>query len=294
MPASASPDRDLPLGEIPAGRALACLTGGLVCLGVLAMAATTAAYGSLHRLATEPVALHVVVPAAPDGSEPDALEPLVAVLDDLPGLVRLRIVPPEELMPGGPTDGVRPGGPSPLPLPRMLDVAFAPELAPEPRTLADRLRPLAAGVTVGAATDDRAERAAVARRTMLVGWLGGGLALAGLALGVAAVARWGLTAQREAVRLLRALGASEGHVARQFEQSAARTGLIGASGGFVAAVALLALLGLAGRLWPEAGLVEPRLAPADWLRLVAVPVAAALLAAVAARLAVRVGLARLR
>jgi hypothetical protein len=61
----------------------------------------------------------------------------------------------------------------------------------------------------------------------------------------------------------------------------------------VAALAILVVVAVAGGIWPEAGLVEPRLALADWLRLMAVPVAAALLAASAARLTVRLGLARL-
>ena len=63
--------------------------------------------------------------------------------------------------------------------------------------------------------------------------------------------------------------------------------------GFLAALGILVLLALAGAAWPESGLVEPRLTLADWLRLATVPVAAALLAAVAAQLTVRLGLARL-
>ena len=83
-------------------------------------------------------------------------------------------------------------------------------------------------------------------------------------------------------------------MARQFEQYAARNGLQGALAGLPRRNRRCWwLLALAGAAWPEAGLAEPRLMLADWLRLAAVPVAAALLAAGAARLTVRLGLARL-
>ena len=117
--------------------------------------------------------------------------------------------------------------------------------------------------------------------------------LLSLIAGSALVVRGALIAQRETVRLLRSLGAAEAQVARQFEQYAARNGLYGALFGFLAALGILVLLALAGAAWPESGLVEPRLTLADWLRLATVPVAAALLAAVAAQLTVRLGLARL-
>jgi cell division transport system permease protein len=131
------------------------------------------------------------------------------------------------------------------------------------------------------------------RRLRLLGWTGGAMALASLIAGSVLVVRGALLAQRETVCLLRSLGAGEAQVARQFEQYAARNGLQGAFLGFLAAIALLVALAMPGAAWPEAGLVEPRLMLAEWLRLAAVPVAAALLAAGAARLTVCLGLARL-
>jgi cell division transport system permease protein len=294
MRAGAAQRRELPLRENPAGRALAWLASGLVCLSVMAFAVAAGAHGRLRQLALEPHVVTVAVP--PTAAGPAAEAELLGVIESLralPGVVRLRMVPTQELLPLLPPGASDAQLLATLPLPRLIEVSFEPGQEPDRAALAARLATAAPEAVVGEPVAGGLEGAAVMRRLRVLGWAAGALALLSLIAGSALVVRGALIAQRETVRLLRSLGAGEAQVARQFEQYAARNGLYGALAGFVAALAILVLLAVAGFAWPEAGLVEPRLTLADWLRLVAVPVAAALLAACAARLTVRLGLARL-
>lgn len=294
MRAEAARRRGLPLRENPAGRALAWLASGLVCLSVLAFAVAGGAHGRLRQLALEPHVVTVAMPPTAARPPSDAeLTPAIEALRSLPGVVRLRVVPAQELLPLLPPGTSDAPMLAELPLPRLLEVSFDPGQEPDSAVIATRLATAAIEAVVGEPVAGGAEGAAAIHRLRLVGWVGGALALLSLIAGSVLVVRGALIAQRETVRLLRSLGAGEAQVARQFEQYAARNGLFGALLGFVAALAMLVLLAVAGVAWPDAGLVEPRLSLADWLRLVAVPVAAALLAACAARLTVRLGLARL-
>ena len=293
MRAGAAHRRELPLRENPAGRALAWLASGLVCLSVMAFAVAGGAHGRLRQLALEPHVVTVAVP--PTAARPAAEAELLGVIESLralPGVVRLRMVPTQELLPLLPPGASDAQLLATLPLPRLIEVS-SPGQEPDRAALAARLATAAPEAVVGEPVAGGLEGAAAMRRLRVLGWAAGALALLSLIAGSALVVRGALIAQRETVRLLRSLGAGEAQVARQFEQYAARNGLYGALAGFVAALAILVLLAVAGFAWPEAGLVEPRLTLADWLRLVAVPVAAALLAACAARLTVRLGLARL-
>jgi cell division transport system permease protein len=294
MRAGAARRRELPLRENPAGRLLAWLASGLVCLAVLAFAVAAASQARLRQLALEPRVVTVAVPPSAAGMAAEAeLAPVLAALRGLAGTVRLHVVPASDLLParapGGATDDLL----AALPLPRLVEVAFDPAHELDRAAIAAALAPVASDAVIGEPVTGGAEGTAAMQRLRLLGWAGGILALASLIAGSILVVRGALAAQRETVRLLRSLGAGEAQVARQFEQYAARNGLQGAVLGFLVAIALLVGLAMAGAAWPEAGLAEPRLLLADWLRLAAVPVAAALLAAGAARLTVRLGLARL-
>ena len=294
MRAGAVARRGLPLRENPAGRVLAWLASGLVCLSVIAFAVAGGVHGRLRELALEPHVVTVAVPPTAAGPATEAeLAPVIAALRTLPGVVRLRVVPAQELLPllpPGASDVQLLAG---LPLPRLIELSFDPARVPDRAAIAAPLTTAAPDAVVGEPVAGGADGAANVRRLRLLGWAGGCLALVSLIAGSALVVRGALIAQHETVRLLRSLGAAEAQVARQFEQYAARNGLYGALFGFLAALGILVLLALAGAAWPESGLVEPRLTLADWLRLATVPVAAALLAAVAAQLTVRLGLARL-
>ena len=258
------------------------------------MAASAGAHGRLADLMREPRRLTIAVPAPPTAIlEAERLARIAEEIRRMPGVVGVREVPVEELLRLLPPGLVPPGPQQAAPLPRLLDVSFSSGTLPKLGELAARLAAVAPGVTVGAAPSDADSRGADARRTQWLGWLGSAAAFAGLILGVTAVARRSLASQAATVRLLRSLGAGDTQVSGQFEERAARAALAGAAVGFAIALGVLALLGLLGRIWPEAGMIEPRLAPADWLRMIAVPVAGGLLAGWVARLTVRFGLTRL-
>ena len=283
--------RALPLGDIPAGGTLAILTGSLVCLAVLALAAGGSARATLQRLEAEPRRLTVALPTVSPGQDGSTLARIAEELRRMPGVLAVREVPAAELralLPAGMLD------PRAVSLPRLIEMDFASDVAPEPDELAGRLSSIAPGVTVATPAAQPSSRAADARRVLHLGWLGAGLSLAALVVGVAMVARWALLAQAEGVRLLRGLGANDAHVSRQFEEHAARAALAGAAVGFLAALAVLALIAAGGLFWPAWGPIGLRLAPADWLSLAAVPVAGGLLAGWVAKLTVRIGLRHLR
>jgi cell division transport system permease protein len=284
----------LPLGEVPAGGALAVLTGSLVCLAVLVLAASGGAGRTLQRLEAEPRRLTIALPMAEAGQVGSTLSRIVGELRAMPGMLALRDVPAAELHALLPPGVLAPSKARNISLPRLIEADFAAQATPDPDELATRLGSMAPGVTVASSSGDLAARSASLRRAQRLGWLGGGLLLTGLVVGVGLVVRWALAAQADGVRLLRSLGASDTDVSRQFEEHAARAALGGAGVGFLVALALLALLGLAARFWSEPGLLEFRLTPADWLSLAAVPVGGGLLAGWVAKLTVRVGLLRLR
>jgi cell division transport system permease protein len=212
----------------------------------------------------------------------------------LPGMLAVRDVPGAELRALLPPGVLDPRTNDGLLFPRLIEVDFASATAPAPDELAARLASVAQGVTVASSSGDLIARSVGIRRVQRLGWLSGGMLLAGLVTGVAMVVRWALTAQAEGVRLLRSLGASDGEVSRQFKEHTARAAMCGAGVGALVAISALAMLALAARFWLELGPFELRLTPADWLGLAAVPVAGGLLAAWVAKLTVRFGLLRLR
>lgn len=171
-----------------------------------------------------------------------------------------------------------------LPLPRLIDVRLVPG-APVPASL---LAERAAAVVPGATVDDHAT------------WAGPLIALVGavqaLALGVAGligattvgtiifVTRLRLDIHRDVVELLHIMGARNATVAHQFAAHAGRLALMGGILGVLPAVAILFGLGhVAGRV--EATLVPQfGFGALQWFAILALPLIAALLAMVTARL----------
>lgn len=285
---------DLPLEDTPASRFLAWLIGGLTYLAVLACAVAVLAQAAVERAAERPRLVTVALPAADDPAQGEReLTAVRALLEGQPGVAYTSLVSKEELdqlvepwLGKASVEGA-------LDLPRLLDVRFQPGQVPDLPELTRKVRELVPGAAVdetgpgSSALDELAQR---------LRWLGGGaglLVLALLVVGVVILTRSSLDLHEQTVDLLRLLGAPDRYVARQFEQHALSSALRGGSLGFAAALMTLvglvhvpALLGV--RLVP----VEPR--PLHWILLAMVPVLAALLIALAARLAAVHGLARLR
>jgi cell division transport system permease protein len=292
----ATAELDLPLDDTPASRFLTWLIGGLVFLAVLACAVAVLAQAAVDRLAERPRIVTVALPAVDDPAAGEAeLARVRAALEEMPGVAWTALVSEEEL--GELIEpwfgAVAPEARAELPLPRLVDVRFQPGVVPDLPELARRVR----AIVPNALIDETGPASgALEEAALRLRWIGGGaglLVLVVLVVVVVLVTRASLDLHDETVDLLRLLGAPDRYVARQFELHAMGSALRGGSVGFAAALAsvvglvhLPALWGL--RLVP----VVPR--PLDWILLAMVPVLAALLITLAARLAAAHGLARLR
>jgi cell division transport system permease protein len=169
-----------------------------------------------------------------------------------------------------------------LPVPRLVAVDLDPKL---PASV-EILRKTLAAQGIDAVVDDHSVWAEdIARAARLARWAGAGVfALIAAAAGavIAFATRAGLQARRDVVEVLHLAGAENGFIAGLFQvrfaRMAARAGLFGALGA--------ALVGAALRLAGGDGGLTPVL-PIAWIDILAVlpcPVAAALVAAIAARL----------
>lgn len=178
-----------------------------------------------------------------------------------------------------------------LALPAMIEATLAPP-GPPPAALSAMLARAAPGAAV---EPPDAQVARLLEFAQALVWLAGAVTLL---VGVAAVAavvmatRAALAAHAEALTLLHHMGASDAYLARHFARRAGRLALLGALGG-----ALLALPVLAGFGWLAAPLAGTpaawALPPAHWLPPLLLPPVALLLARLSAGLSVRRWLRRL-
>lgn len=173
-----------------------------------------------------------------------------------------------------------------LPLPQVVDVVLEPGAGLDVAGLEAAL----AGAVPGASIDDHGlwfERLASLARTLeLVAALI--VALTGLAaaLTVIYVTRSGLAVHRGVIELLHLIGARDGFIARQFQFQALKQGLKGGVPGLLVAALTLLTLGRAAGAIDVPLLPEIRLSPGQWAALAGVPLAAATIAMVTARVTV--------
>ncbi|MEA1675440.1 hypothetical protein [Nitrospirillum sp. BR 11163] len=178
-----------------------------------------------------------------------------------------------------------------LPLPALIDVTAGP--AVDVTALRQRLAAAVPGTSVeepGVWLRDlrRLARLVEAVALVIVALIGG----AAVAVVVFA-AKAGLAMHQDEVDLLHVMGATDSHVADQFQRHILRLSLAGGAGGAAVALVTLAVLSLLSRT-VEGTLLPPlTLAPLQWLALAAVPVVAGALAAISARLTVLRALERL-
>lgn len=287
---------DLPLEDTPTSRFLAWLIGGLTYLAVLACAVAVLSQGAVERAAERPRLVTVALPAVDDRAAGEAeLAAVRSLLEGQPGVAYTSLVSKEELdqliepwLGKAAVEGV-----IDLPLPRLVDVRFQPGVVPDLEALASAVRALVPGAAIDETSPESGALEVVAHRLR---WLGGGAGLVVLLVLVVAVViltRASLDLHDQTVDLLRLLGAPDRYVARQFEQHAMASALRGGSIGFaLALLTLVALVHVPALLGTRLVPVEPR--PLDWILLAIVPVLAALLITLAARLTAVHGLARLR
>lgn len=220
----------------------------------------------------------------------DADAAFVARVEDrlraLPGVRRARIVPREEL-----AELLRPwlgdaGLDADLPMPAMIDV----DLAAVDDATAVAVTARIAAVAPGANVDRNARWLAPVRSFIVsLAWLAGGLVLLMAAATSAIVlltARAGLDTHRDTIDVLHMLGGTDVQVSRLFQRRIALDTLIGGSVGTVFAIATVAVIGARIATLDSALVGGATLTLRDWLALAALPIAFALLATIAARVAV--------
>lgn len=300
-------DLDLPIEATALGRFLLWLTAGLVFFAVLAFAVAALADAQLTAFLREP---RIVTVALPPNPEPTAarreVSDVLAHLRVLPGVAHASLIDEAEfgelvddlLVGDAGEDAANDGSGglfgSRMPLPRLIDIAWNPGAAIDLKALDRDISALVPGATLGDSGQIEHHRERLA--TLFRG-LAASLGLLLLALTVIAVVwltRISLEVLRQTIDLLRQMGAGDRYIARQLEQHALARGLRGALLGFVLAITLVIVLIHGPTLAGGAPLVAHDLAPVHWVLLAIVPLVAALLATLAARLTAHHGLARLR
>ena len=284
---------DLPLRHSAASRFLPWTVGGLLYLAVVALAVAAIADEALRLYGLRSDLVTVTLPAVEDGRPGEQkVAQAVEILQRTRGVIAAVPVPPEELKAlVEPWLGDRNQGMD-LPLPRLIDVTVAPDAGPDLSALEKRLAAAVEGATISveAVSRDRAERLAAFFRgwgsAAGIGALLGMLAFAGL------ITRVSLRTNTDSVELLRAMGAPDRYLARQFERhallSSVQGGLIGCA---LALVTVVGILYSSRRVQLAEG-IELQLPPLDWVLLGSVPVVAALLITAIARLTALWGLIR--
>lgn len=292
---------DIPFQRDGSVRFLPWLIALMVYLAGLALAGTLALDGMLRNWDLSLSAtMTVEIPAAAATAQPPGDESLMAALGVLrtaPGVLNA-----EPLDRAATAKLVEPWlgtalSPEELALPRLIDVRIAPhdfDLA--------ALRTKLAAAAPGATIDDH--RSWMDRLVTL------GIAIEGTAIGILALIgaasvltviftiRAGLAVHREVIDLLHLMGARDGYIAGQFQREALWLGFKGGLMGLVLAGLTLLVLGRASasaELFGEQVSLLPslRLMPWQWASLLLLPVVAALIAMVTARITVMRALARL-
>lgn len=173
-----------------------------------------------------------------------------------------------------------------LPMPAMIDV----DLRGGDPALIARVRQTARAVSPAARVDQHAQwLSPVAGFIATLTWAAAGLVLL-MATATAAVvllaARAGLDTHRDTIAVLHMLGSTDTQVARLFQRRIALDTLLGGVIGTMAALGAVWLLGRQTATLGSELLGSIALADADWVLLALVPLAFALLAMAAARVAV--------
>ena len=180
-----------------------------------------------------------------------------------------------------------------LPLPQLIDVALKAKTDLDLRALSNRI----AAQVPGTSIDDH--EIWLERLVRLIEMIEGVAAAVLIFVGLATVGtvvfttRTGLAIHKEAIEVLHLIGAQDSYIARQFAGRAMALGLRGGIMGL--ALAIPTVLGVGYLAQPMEGALVPQLGlePAHWGTLAVLPIAAAVIAMLTARLTVMRTLGRI-
>lgn len=279
---------DIPFDQDPAGRLLPWIVAIMIYLSGVAIAGAIALNGLVSTWSSGlSGALTIQIPAGADSAKAQQqADAVLALVRKMPGVRHARRLPRQEVL-----RLVRPWlgddtGAADLPLPILIDVRAAPGAVIDAAALSAK----AAVAAPGAVTENHARWAGpligLARSIWLVALLV--VALIGLATVITVVfaTRTGLRIHRRVIDLLHLIGAHDRYIARQFERQALWLSLQGAVVGIVFAIGtVFGVADLAGKieLQPAAGAI---FTPVQWAIFACVPVVAALVALLTARITV--------
>ena len=287
--------KPVPLDRDASGRYLPLLVAIMVYLAALALAGAL----SMNKLAERwdtglSGALTVQIPAdAPAATDGPALDALIAALYASPGVSTVEPMTDREmtaLLEPWLGDSVVAGD---LPLPRLVAVTVDPGAAPDIDALRTRVQELAPGSLLDDHQRWLARLLDLAHAVEIMAAVIVLLVVLAACIMVAFVTRMGLAAHDQAIELLHLIGAQDSYVARQFQNHALNLGLRGGLLGLVAAVPTLYLARVLLQRIDSGLLPELSLRPHEWSLLVVLPVAAALVTMVTARITVLRTLARM-
>lgn len=285
----------LSLSRDPVGRALPWMMAFMVYLGALAVAG----FLVVQQLASgwEQGLVGVVTVQLPpagvgaDGGVSDDVLAVLGVLRATAGVARADPVSDDEMR-----DLLSPwlggtGMSGDLPLPRLIDVHLTPGASLDMTTLQQRL----SKVVPAALVDDHGSSLAALRSLATTIKAVSIAVIASVAFAtmgtVLVVTLAGIAIHGDTIEVLHLIGADDSFVARQFTVPVLRYALVGGIIGCAAAIASLLALERIGADLVSGMVFELSLAPAQWAALSAVPVVAAVLALVTARVTVHRALA---
>lgn len=282
----------VPLDRDSSGRYLPLLVAIMVYLAALALAGALAMAKLAERWDSGLAgSLTVQLPAA--AADEASLESVLAALAEAPG-VRAAEPMDRQAM----TALLEPWLGSALligdlPLPRLIAVTVDPAAPPEVAALQSRLEALAPGVLVDDHQRWLARLLDLARAVELMALVVVLLVVLAASIMVVFVTRMGLAAHQRSIELLHLIGAQDAYVARQFQNHALGFGLRGGLIGLVAALPTLYLARLLLQRIDSALLPALDLRPEQWAWFALLPLAAALVTMLTARVTVLRTLARL-
>ena len=284
----------VPLDRDASGRYMPLLVAIMVYLAALALAGAL----SMNKLAARwdsglAGSLTVQLPAEAAAAGSPQLAAVLDALAETPGVESVEALDDSamtDLLEPWLGDAVLTGD---LPLPRLVAVTVDPRNPPDLTALNTRLQALAPGAQVDDHQRWLSRLLDLARAVEVMALVVVLLVVLAACIMVAFVTRMGLAAHEQAIELLHLIGAQDSYVARQFQNHALSLGLRGGLLGLALALPTLALARLLLQRVGSGVLPELSFLAYEWSLFVLLPLAAAVVTMLTARVTVLRTLARL-
>ena len=274
---------DLPFDRDESGHFLPWIVAMMVFLAALSLAGALTLGGRIEEWDSGLRGRMTVQIPRGEGVAEASLERVLTILHDTPGVVATDVMSRDDaarLL--EPWLGAFAADEN-LPLPYLIDVSLAVDAEIDTAVLTARLSDGAPGVAVDDHRVWLADFIGLARTVQILAYAIVVIVGFGAIAAVVFVTRSSLAVHHYVIELLHQMGAQDRYVARQFQGHALSLAVRGAVIGGIAAAAALLAIGYAGRNLEAALLPGVGLTPWRWATLALVPVVAALIAMLTAR-----------